>query len=158
MFTRTGTVTVNAAFLQEIKEDGRELQELLDRACETFSTERLVETPRRRLVELLSRLCDQIAMHFALEEAYGYFDDAIDIAPGLSTQADSLRVEHERLFLDLCDIVEQAEQLLYHERSRGVLGKLGQRFGTFYQDLMDHEARENDLIVLSFDDDLGMQD
>jgi hypothetical protein len=48
----------------------------------------------RRLVNLLEALCDQSALHFSLEEAYGYFEDANHVAPQLGEQAETL-TRHE---------------------------------------------------------------
>lgn len=158
MTTAVGTVTVNAAFLQEIKEDNHELTELLDSAALMFSPARMVRTSPRQFVDVLSRLRDRLATHFALEEAFGYFEDAVDVAPHLTRAADSLRNEHSTLFLELCDLVEEAERLLYRESSSGVARRLANRFHDFHNRLKDHEARENELILDSLDCDIGVGD
>ena len=71
----TRTVAVNAAFLQEIKEDNRLVRDFLQQALDLLSVPRRV--PARRIVNKLWQVRDQLAMHFALEDAYGYFEDAI---------------------------------------------------------------------------------
>ena len=63
------------------------------------------------MVDLLIELQDQLALHFALEEAYGYFDDPIWVAPHISDLAESLRAEHVALYSELCDLAEQAGSL-----------------------------------------------
>ena len=40
-------------------------------------------------------------MHFALEDAYGYFEDAVAEAPRLSDMAEQLHSEHDGLFLEI---------------------------------------------------------
>lgn len=45
----------------------------------------------------LTRLRDQLATYFSLEEAFGYFDGRIDFAPRLSDTADKLLQEHAQL-------------------------------------------------------------
>ncbi len=74
MLTTTGTLGVNAAFLQEIKADGRELRQLFVRADVAMGDQRPPAHHSRQIVEILHCLCDQLALPFALEEAYGYFD------------------------------------------------------------------------------------
>jgi hypothetical protein len=153
MATITRLLTVNPAFLQEIKEDNHEVRQLLHHAKASISRPRGMHLDLRQFVDLLGRLRDQIGMHFALEEAYGYFDDAIVEDPTLSHEAAELRAEHQLLFRDLCAVVEQAERLFYHEtdpyRFRDVVAGLRR----FYVDLEDHEAREDCLILTA----LGVQ-
>jgi hypothetical protein len=71
--------------------------------------------PSRQLADLLGRVRDQLAMHFALEEAYGYFEEPLSVAPRLSSQADALRNQHGDLYLAICELVDQAQRRAYHE-------------------------------------------
>lgn len=155
MVTAQRTLTINAAFLQEIKEDNRELRNLLGESAALLSRPPGAAVEMRRVVGVLGKLRDQLAMHFSLEEAYGYFDDAIDVAPRLSRQAESLRSQHPRLFLALCELVDQAEQLLYHERGPLRIGDLASGFARFHRELQRHEAQEDALIVQIFNEEIG---
>ena len=76
----------------------------------------------------------------------------------LSEVADELRTEHERLFVELCGIVEHAGRVLYHKSSAYILGFLGDDFARFRQRFRRHEDRETDLILQAFDDNLGVGD
>ena len=155
----TQTVTINAAFLQEIKQDNVELRDLLERSSSQLSVGSHLGSNPRTMVDTLSRLRDQLAMHFALEEAFGYFDDAVDVAPRLSARAEDLRQEHEQFFLEMCEIVERAERLLYREASpQKTRAEIAQRFSAFYSALNEHEAREQDLILEALDEDIGVGD
>ena len=158
MLVASRTVTVNAAFLQEIKQDNVELRELFHLATARLYQPRLRLSDSRSLVDLLGRLRDQLAIHFALEEAFGYFEDAIDVAPRLSHRADELRAEHDMFFRDVCGICDQAEQLLYHETSSRVMRQISTRFAAFHDAFQQHEARERELIMEAFDDDIGVGD
>jgi len=152
------TLTVNAAFLQEIKEDNRQLRELLQQTLNLFSAPRRARVSPRDIVDQLWRLRDQLAMHFALEDAYGYFEDAVDQAPRLSGKAEALHRQHEDLFTAICDLVEEAEQLMYHERPDGKQTELAVVFYSFHARFQEHETRENELILEAFDDDIGVGD
>jgi hypothetical protein len=158
MSIATGTVAVNAAFLQEIKDDAREFRRLVAQCSETTGPAHLGTVEPKRIVDLFGKLRDQLALHFTLEEAYGYFEDAVNIAPQLSEQAESLRNEHQTLFNDFCRIVETAEQLLYGEADDHQRARIARLFYNFRAELQLHEARENDLILAAFNDDFGAGD
>jgi hypothetical protein len=169
----TTTVAINPAFLQEIKDDHQELWQLLAAAKAVCAVRARRGSPEptaeetvpalhppvsRRLVELLSRLRDQLGMHFALEEAFGYFDDPVSVAPRLCQRAEQLRGQHDELFMHMCRLVDEAEQLFYHESPAVPLTDLAAGFHDFHRALMEHEAQENTLILQAFDDDLGVGD
>lgn len=156
MATTTQTLAVNAAFLQEIKEDNLELRRLLASANEMFSA--VEQPPIGDLVGILTQLRDQLAMHFSLEEAFGYFDDAIDFAPRLSETADRLRSQHSELFTFLCALVDESEQLLYHETPSPAMSQIAAGFADFRYRFQEHETQEDELILQSLDDDIGVGD
>jgi hypothetical protein len=152
------TVSINPAFLQEIKDDHHELRQLMHHTRAMLDHSGPAEIEYSRLFEMFGKLRDQLAMHFALEEAFGYFEDAISVAPHLSRRAESLRSEHRRLFAELCRMVESSEQLLYHETPDTGLSRLSveyHRFSTLFQ---EHELQECDLILEAFNDDIGTGD
>jgi iron-sulfur cluster repair protein YtfE (RIC family) len=147
MLTSTHTVTINPAFLQEIKEDSQEIRGLLSIADQLFELHGRTDAFSVRVLELLRRICDQLALHFSLEEAYGYFDDAIYVAPHLSQRAETLRGQHTRLYRLTCDLCESAEQLMYHESHHPRFTELSGRYREFRRELAEHESREADLIL-----------
>lgn len=153
-----GTLTVNAAFLQEIKEDSHELRQLLSEARTALTGPVGTHMPSRQLAELLAGLRDQLAMHFALEEAYGYFEEPLSVAPQLSAQAEALRAQHRDLYLKVCELVDHAQRRAYHESNGNSLRALTTEFLTFCEKLQKHESRENDLMTQAFDDDIGVGD
>ena len=154
----TTGLSVNAAFLQEIKEDNQELRLLFRQVSRHLYkiSERLLY--RRELFELAVRLRDQLAMHFALEEAFGYFNDAIDTAPHLSEKAEELKADHSRLFVKICHICDAAETVLHAPGSMSEVAAVADLFDVFAGRFHDHEARENQLILEAFDDDIGCCD
>jgi hypothetical protein len=158
MLTGQRTVTLNVAFLQEIKEENRELRQLLAECANLVRQPIAGRVESKRVVDRLAQLRDQLAMHFALEEAYGYFEDAIEVAPQHSVRAIQLRDEHRQLFLQLCGVVDEAEQLLYHEHPGGRRYDIATGFVQFHMQFRDHEARENALIQRMLNEELGCGD
>lgn len=152
------TVSVNAAFLQEIKDDNRELKHLFAQTAEIAFNPSTTGSSTRHLTDLIIQLRDQLAMHFSLEEAFGYLDDAIAVAPRLSELAETLRSEHTQLFAVICDLAEHAEQLLHHERAAHSIDYILQELSSFCRKFQIHETRENELILQSLYDDIGVGD
>jgi hypothetical protein len=145
--TATATLTVNGAFLQEIKEASGELWQLLARVRRLCHWPISTRASAKLLVESLRQLLDEIGTYFTLEEAYGYFDDPLHVTPPLSRRAHDLRNQHRRLYRELGDIVEQAEQYLYDRKLSNLTTFTASRFDTFYQQFQDHEASEGELIL-----------
>src|SRR6185295_2152678 len=104
--------TVNPAFLQEIKEVNQELWESFADLRHRCSRP-LGPGMCRHLVDWLSELRDQLALHFALEEAYGYFDEPLEVAPQLGEKAERLRGEHRDLYSEFSDLVDRAEKMFF---------------------------------------------
>jgi hypothetical protein len=154
---QTATVTINAAFLQEIKDVNQELWMLQSDLRHRFQRP-VAPGQCRFLLDKLCQLRDQLALHFSLEEAFGYFDDPVDVAPRLGRAADRLRAEHKGLYLDLCDLVERAERMFYDEQYAALALRLGPQFLKFDEELRSHEERENELIVEAYDADIGVGD
>lgn len=157
--TAKSTVTVNAAFLQEIKEVNQELWALF-RAMRDAPRRSLDQpAPARRFVEELGQLRDLLAMHFSLEEAFGYFEDPVTAAPHLSRRADALRAEHRELYVLLGQVIERAERLtVATERTDRLADEVFESFQTFCGRFEEHEQAENALILEAFDDDIGVGD
>ena len=155
--TLTGTLTVNAAFLQEIKEVNQELWQLLGDLRHRCQRP-IAPGQCRSHIDKLCQLRDQLALHFSLEEAYGYFDEPVDVAPQLSCQAEKLRGEHKELYLDLCDLVERAERMFYDEQHAALALWIGPEFLHFDRQLRRHEERESELILEAYDGDIGVGD
>lgn len=153
--TRTRQLAVNAAFLKEIKDDNLLLKSLWDQLATMLVHTELAINHWPELVSLLARLRDQMAVHFALEEAYGYFDDAIDVAPHLSLNAENLRSQHRSLFEEICDLAESIIEV--HLESESVASFIA-RIQTFRKKFEAHEEAELKLILTSLDDDIGVCD
>ena len=154
--TMVGTVTINPAFLQEIKEVHLELwdglAELRHRCQRPIATGMC-----RHLLQWLEEIRDQLALHFALEEAYGYFEDPVDAAPRLCHLAVALRTEHHDLYQEFSDLVERADRLFYNEHYTQLAMWISPAFLEFDRKLRSHERRENELIYEAFSD-LGGSD
>ena len=156
--TSTKTVTVNAAYFEEVKEANHELKESLHQVRLLIRQPLNVRNGFRCFVQLLDRLRDHLAMHFALEEAFGYFDDPVFVMPELSQLAETLRAEHGHLYIEICRISHDAECRLYGHVRLEYVKRLLLRLNAFCDQLAGHEARENELIFSAYMDDVGVGD
>jgi hypothetical protein len=155
--TLKGTVTVNAAFMQEIKEVNQELWALLGELRHRCLRP-IAPAHGRHLIDKMCQLRDQLALHFSLEEAYGYFEDPVDVAPQLSRQAERLRAEHKEIYTELCDLMERAERMFYDEQHAELALWIGPEFLAFDERLRQHEDQEIELITEAYSGDIGVGD
>ncbi|MEM9826576.1 MAG: hemerythrin domain-containing protein [Planctomycetota bacterium] len=154
--TRTRSTTVNAAFLRDIKDDNQELKRLFDHLGSLTFHPQMAINHWDELVATMDQLVDQVAMHFALEEAYGYFDNAIEVAVQLSKRSEMLRDQHATLFEKLVDLDRRISDLS-PERPEKIAAWL-KDFKHFNFEFARHEEAEIRLILSAIDDDLGVGD
>jgi hypothetical protein len=150
-------LTLNVAFLQDIKQDTEKPEEIIGEIRSLLSQG--ADVKPAELVSQLGRLRDELETYFALEEFYGYFQSAKLTYPRVSNRAERLQTQHETLYLDLCQLIEQAERTLYGE---SVLEKslpdIVTGFHAFVQSFNLHEQEEFDLMMKLCNDDLGVGD
>ncbi len=147
--------TLNAAFFQEIKEDHQQLKAVLERLRNLISRRIAIENHRREFANLLAELRDQLAFHFTLEEAYGYFEDAVERAPRFHEQAGRLRNQHSQLYVMCQEIADSAAARL---AAGGELDTLVDQTVAFDRALQAHESAEVSLIMDAINLDVGVGD
>lgn len=140
-------VCINAAFLQEIKDDNLRLYSLM----ENLRTFWLVSDPLILNPEWFSTLVDdlrdQLAIHFALEETFGYLDLAVDVDAFISSESARLKKQHVDLYLEIVSISEHVQDALYPELNERIYLDQVNRFNKFYKTFQTHEAAEFVLIM-----------
>ena len=146
MATATKTVTINAAFLQEIKQDNERLYDLLHEIWMLCSVEHAQSAEPERFSELLADLRDQLALHFTLEEVLGYFNDPADVEPDVCQRAEWLRSQHVNLYRDAVSLADDATALVYPGTEAFTFASLLDRVRRFHAAIQLHESRESDLI------------
>jgi hemerythrin-like domain-containing protein len=145
--------TINAAFFQEIKDDHLQLQELLGSLRNLTDHRQSLPNHACAFTDKLFRLCDQLALHFSLEEAYGYIEDIIESTPHLHVRTGLLRDEHTKLFVMVRDLADRAAAR--HKGANDELMLLADQFVEFDQALKIHEAAEVKMILTALNQDEG---
>jgi hypothetical protein len=151
-------VALNAAFLEEIKADNNSLREALTRLQEFVNDCRVDDAMPSSGLQIFEDVRDRLASHFALEEAYGYFDDAIESAPHMSAMAGRLRAAHPRLYEQSCRLATLAHECHAACPCYRHIARLRRRARAFLVCLEMHEQEENRLILESYARDIGAAD
>ncbi len=143
-------LSINPVFFREIKDDRHELALIVERLSELTGDPQTPAHHQPEFIQLLGDFRDQLAFHFALEEAYGYFEEALDVAPHLHREAQRLRAQH-------ADLYEKAQQLAEAADARPLLNidTVLTRTETLMHELEEHETAEATLILSAMQDDLG---
>ena len=148
-------VTLNVAFFQEIKQDNLPVRQQTSRLCRMFAGG---VSPRSALDSLLD-FQEDLETYFALEEFYGYFHNASIHNPVISTLAVGLKSEHESLFLQLANVIDLAEQIVYQECGPNTsITEVAELFDTFANRFDSHEQQEMDLMMRLCNEELGVAD
>lgn len=150
-------LTLNVAFLNDIKQDSENPEKVLGEIRTALS--RPAEVKPSQLVSMLGQLRDELETYFALEEFYGYFRSAREVHSRVSNRAEDLRTQHEQIFLDLCELIELAESALYREATlETALPAITAGFLSFVQSFQNHEQEEQELMMQLCNDDIGVGD
>jgi len=150
-------LTLNVAFLNDIKLDTEQPQRIIGQLETSLSSSALVQPAE--LVSLLARLRDELEVYFSLEEFYGYFRSAKTSHSQVSQRAEHLRSQHETIFLDVCELVDLAESILYRESpSSQSLPAIVAGFRSLVQDFNNHEQQEEELMMKLCNDEIGVGD
>lgn len=126
----------------------REAAGLLVRAEHGGSLDRALSVA---LVADLSRLCEHLREHFALEEDDGYLHEVVGQRPDLQSRADRLQRQHGLLLAEGEALIRQ---LLGARVPHDTLARLVR----LLEALRRHEIAEHDLFQEAFLDDLGSGD
>jgi len=150
--TLSKTLTVNPAFLQEIKDSNPDLWDSVDQLSNIDQTADEPTPVLRMLVRLLDDLRDKLALQFSLEESYGYIEVPASAYSGVTGDlAVRAQSQHGTLYLRLNDLAEQAEELQYRGVESQRLRELIASTVEYHSDLHAHELLEKELIRRSYD-------
>jgi hypothetical protein len=107
------------------------------------------------IAECLSALKTSLLRHFFFEERGGYMSQVLAQAPHLHRSAQELLAEHHRLELDLDKLIE-AVSALPPKRLPSLV--LQEAVGEWMSRVQSHEARENQMVQGTCNQDLGTDD
>lgn len=150
VFTKSNTTTrVNAAFLQEVKDNNVQLWSTL---LELRNVEALCVDPiaaSAQFVTLIGRLRELLALQFSLEDTYGYIEAApTHFQLPAAVDAAAAKSQHCELYLQIHELCEQAEEAQYRGTISRDLDVFFNLFELLDESLQAHEDAEAALIRL----------
>ena len=152
--TSTKTLSVNAAFLQDIKDNNpdlwltfNQLRAICHDSSDGCRLHSLIDTARL-LSHTLDALRTHIGLQFSLEESYGYIELPAHADVTNERQIESVLSQHCTLYLMISDLAEQAQELQYRGAEPEQLTQLIQSAQHFDTEFQRHECDENKLIEL----------
>jgi hypothetical protein len=153
-FPATALLSVNPAFLQEIKDSNPDYWESVKRLQHICHSHDDPTVQCRNFVKELDHLRDTIALQFSLEESYGYIaiGDRRDLSASelpISEKTTQTLAEHPGLYMSLSELTEWAEELQYRGVEFRTLRELNQRVMDFILQLQAHERDEAELIEVT---------
>jgi hypothetical protein len=148
----SATITINPAFLQEIKDSNLQLWHTLHEVRQLCHAELATIAISKRLVPLLDELRDHLALQFALEDAYGYFSGPSQVDAIIAARAASIKEQHCQLYLELSELCENAEELQYRGITSHELAAIISQTLVFDRRLQQHERDESQLIEAAYHD------
>lgn len=153
--TPTKTVTMNPAFLADVKDLHQDLWKGLHALQEMCSMPISLEGKCFEFIGRLGDLRDKLAFQFSLEEAYGYFDDPAFCCPTFARRSAELMQQHRDLYLEIDRIADRAEQLLSVRDLAALTTVIPVEFEAFATRLQDHESAETRLMHDGLMQDIG---
>ncbi len=137
---------------ERIRREHEELRELLSAVHRTLTKQ--LETVAG-VSQMFASLSNQIESHFGEEETAGFFDDIVAQAPRLSQQTEHLCDEHGCLLETAKKLSKRAHD---GDGSDDWWQQLESEFHEFSKQLVQHENKENDLLLQAYHDDVGSPD
>jgi hypothetical protein len=106
-------VTINAAFLQEVKEANSQVWDTLFQLRIGSQVDCPSEEKIHWWVHKLTEFRKQLSVEFALEETYGYLSRVVRQHISIGVDPAEPLKQHKDLYLQLIDLCEQVEQAQY---------------------------------------------
>jgi hemerythrin len=103
---------------------------------------------------LLEKLACELKGHFEQEEEGGYLEEAITRLPSIAPQAAQLQKQHAELLELAKKAIADAKA---QPKANAAWEVLNRDVGVYLKKLLAHEAGENRLLQLAFNEDMGEQ-
>lgn len=141
-----GVVTINAAFLQEIKEACSPLSDRVYQLRESALNGLPLSVDLNQWVSQLTDLRAQLVNAFGLEETYGYITSASKPFSWVPFDPSEVRGQHAELYMQLSELCEQVEEAQYRGTILRDFSIYSEAFSSFADAFQSHEKHEAQLI------------
>jgi len=142
-----------------IEQDHEKLRHAMNAIAEDARSHFTLDGFQEHKMQLLLRLRDfqnHLLKHFDLEEVGGFMEDIVKIAPHSANEVERLEREHEKFLSDLRQILNDVKRAANPESPSFVAAC--RHLEELFSLIDDHEARERELLQVSYLQDLGTGD
>lgn len=139
-------VTINSAFLQEVKEDNSQVWESRHSLRELGQKCLLEPSLIHLWVQSLTEFRKLLSVEFTLEETYGYVTRATNQHISVGVDPAVTLKQHKELYLHLLDVCEQVEESQYVGTIQRDFSRHLASFQEFDAFLSQHEQHESEMI------------
>lgn len=143
------TMSKEQQIYDEIRREHEHLRELLGDLHQALIERR---ESVNNLTGMMTSLQEHVRAHFHEEEECGFFSEVTAQAPRMSDRADELKNEHVDLGARVVELVTIASE------EDELCKSLDTKFHDFSKALMQHESKENELLLDAYEDDIGSAD
>jgi hemerythrin len=146
------------AYVEGVRADHLELRALvrgIEKLLEAAEAAGWGKAEVHELLLAIENLGRHLRQHFAEEEAGGYMEEALALAPRFGPQAQRLVNEHP-VMLEQMDHLTELARRCYEQGQAGA--ELCGRLREFFATLRAHDAAENRILQEAFNTDLGLND
>lgn len=146
------------AYIEGVRADHQELRNLvrgIERQLNAAEAAGWAKNEAQVVLTAIDELGRHLREHFAEEEAGGYMEEALALAPRFGPQAERLLKEHPTMLQQVGRLVELARCCCEQAQQGPELSRLAREF---FATLRAHDAAENQIIQEAFNTDLGLND
>ncbi|MCL6502720.1 MAG: hemerythrin domain-containing protein [Pirellulales bacterium] len=146
------------AYIEGVRADHLELRAMvreIEKLLAAAQAARWATVEVQALLAAVEDLDRHLREHFAEEEAGGYMEEALAIAPRFGPQAQRLVNEHPVMLQQMAQILDMARRCVTQSQVGPELSRL---LREFFTTLRAHDAAENRIIQEAFNTDLGLND
>src|SRR5262245_45018033 len=138
------------AYVNYMQAEHRRLDDLIRRTLQALQVweENDDASGTQPLIAGLSAIRQELAQHFAEEEAGGCLEEAVARCPSLSGEAKRIQAEHGRLVDSVDDLIQQCRRT--RRRTRRDVRALEQELRAVAHELRRHEEEENQILERGF--------
>jgi hypothetical protein len=149
-------MSTHSAYVREVQADHIELDHMvrsIRAALESGGQAKWMPPATEAIAELLERTSQHLERHFAHEEAGGYMEEALALAPRFGPQASQLLKQHAWLNQAMSQLASVARQ---NTHSPDAWPQIAKQTVDLLKKLLAHESGENHIFQEAFNVDLEL--
>ncbi len=146
MATLTRSLTINAAFLQELKDFNIEYRAGLEQLAQLGSSPSLTREQLATVPQTLKRLRDVAATQYSLEETYGYINGGLNVTPQTAERTRTALDQHAGIYQAFQHLISTVEDWYFQNLLESNWSSAADQIRALSERLDAHEQLEKELM------------